>query len=166
MKPTLPTDRRADFRHLSAIQTRWHDNDLYGHVNNVIYYAWFDTVINRFLVEQGGLDLERDPVIGVCVESHCRYLASVAFPQSVDAGLRVGELGRSSVRYELGIFRGEQLCALGWFVHVFVERGTQHPTAIPASIRAALERLLLLGEDAGAGAGGPTDARTAPGQGD
>lgn len=142
MKRAPPTDRRADFSHFSAIQTRWNDNDVYGHVNNVLFYAYFDTVINRFLIGQGGLDPGRGEVIGVCVESQCRYLASISFPEPVEAGLRVGELGRSSVRYEIGIFKGETLCALGAFVHVFVDRATRKPLPIPAPIRAALAGLL------------------------
>src|SRR5437660_7997307 len=105
MKPAPPADRRADFPHLSGLQTRWADNDVYGHVNNVVYYAYFDTVINRYLIEEGGLDIGRDSVVGVCVESQCRYLAEIAFPGHIDAGLRVASLGKSSVRYEIGIFK-------------------------------------------------------------
>jgi acyl-CoA thioester hydrolase len=142
MKPPAPSDRRADFPHLSAIQTRWNDNDVYGHVNNVLFYAYFDTVINRFLIGEGGLDPRRGEAIGVCVESQCRYLASIAFPEPIEAGLRVGDLGKSSVRYEIGIFKGEKLCALGAFVHVFVDRTTRKPRDIPAPIRKALERLV------------------------
>ena len=136
-----PTDGRADFRYFLEIPTRWMDNDVYGHVNNVVYYSWFDTVINRYLIAEGGLDIGSGNVIGVCVESQCRYLQSVTYPESVDAGLRVGKLGRSSVRYEVGIFRGEQLSAIGHFVHVFVDRGTRKPVAVPAGLRAALEKL-------------------------
>jgi len=132
---------RDDFPHLLEIQTRWNDNDLYGHVNNVVYYAYFDTVINRFLIEEGGLDIDRGAAIGVCVESHCAYQHSVAFPDTLHAGLRVEKLGNSSVRYAIGIFHGEVLCAQGWFVHVFVSRATRKPTPIPARIRAALERI-------------------------
>ena len=120
MKPDKPTDTRRDFPHFAQLQTRWADNDVYGHVNNVVYYAYFDTVINRYLIDEGGLDLEGE-VIGVCVESQCRYLESAAYPQTLDAGLRVERLGESSVTYEIGIFRGETLCALGSFVHVFVD---------------------------------------------
>lgn len=136
-------ETRADFPHFLEIQTRWMDNDVYGHVNNVVYYAWFDTVINRWLIDEGGLDIERGESIGVCVESQCRYLRSVAFPDRIEAGLRVGKLGRTSVRYEIGIFRrGEpELCATGHFVHVFVDRATRKPVPPPARLRAALERL-------------------------
>jgi acyl-CoA thioester hydrolase len=134
---------RADYPHFLPIATRWMDNDVYGHVNNVVYYAYFDTVINRYLIDEGGLDIARDPVIGLCVESHCGFVSALAFPDAVEAGLRVAHLGRSSVRYEVGIFaRGEaSAAAQGWFVHVFVDRVTRRPAPLPASIRAALERL-------------------------
>lgn len=136
---------RADFPHVLAIPTRWHDNDVYGHVNNVDYYAFFDTVINRFLIEEGGLDIHRGEAIGVCAESHCRYRDSFSFPEVVDAGLRVADLGRSSVRYEIGLFHQgiDEPAAEGWFVHVFVERDTRRATPIPQAVRAALERLVL-----------------------
>jgi acyl-CoA thioester hydrolase len=142
MKPAPPADRRADFPHLFEVQTRWDDNDVYGHVNNVVYYAYFDTVINRYLIDQGGLDIDGDAAIGVCVESQCRYLEQIAFPERVEAGLRVSKLGKSSVRYEIGIFKGEQLCAAGYFVHVFVDRATRKPVPIPGPMRDALARLL------------------------
>jgi len=142
MPPDRPT--RADYPHFLAIPTRWMDNDLYGHVNNVVYYAWIDTVVNRYLIDPGGLDIERGDVIGIAAESGCRYFASVAYPDTVDAGLRIGRLGNSSVRYEVGIFRaGEDLAAAaGHFVHVFVSRDDMRPTPIPAGIRGALERIL------------------------
>jgi acyl-CoA thioester hydrolase len=130
----------AEYPHVLDIQTRWNDNDLYGHVNNVVYYAYFDTIINRFLVE-AGLDLERGAAIGVCVESQCTYKASAAFPDALQAGLRVAKLGNSSVRYELGIFRGDRLCAQGSFVHVFVDRATRKPVPIPDPLRGALARI-------------------------
>ena len=132
---------RADFPHLIEIQTRWNDNDVYGHVNNVVYYAYFDTVINRYLIDEGGLDIDRGPEIGVCVESQCSFKHSIAFPDLLHAGLRVHKLGNSSVQYAIGIFHGEVLCALGSFVHVFVNRGTRKPTPIPAPIREALSRI-------------------------
>ena len=127
------------------IQTRWSDNDVYGHVNNVVYYSYFDTVINRWLVERGGLDYRGGAVLGVCAESHCAYHAAIAFPEVVEAGLRVGDLGRSSVRYEIGIFGEgvEEPSATGWFVHVFVERESRRPVEIPAPLRAALEQLTV-----------------------
>src|SRR5215470_993090 len=115
---------RAAYPYVVAIPTRWMDNDVYGHVNNVVYYSYFDTVVNAFLVHEGGLNLESGKVIGLCVESQCRYLSSVAFPDLLDAGLRVAKIGRSSVRYEVAIFRaGERSAAAqGHFVHVFVDR--------------------------------------------
>jgi acyl-CoA thioester hydrolase len=121
------------------------DNDLYGHVNNVVYYAYFDTVINRYLIAEGGLDIVAGEVIGVAAESRCRYRRAVAFPTDLDAGLAVNKLGRSSVGYEVGLFpRGEaEVAAWGSFVHVFVERATRRPAPIPDRIRAALARLVL-----------------------
>ena len=134
---------RVDYPHFLAIPTRWMDNDVYGHVNNVVYYSYFDTVINEHLIREGGLDIHDGSVVGYCVESHCRYLAPLAFPETIDAGLRVAHLGKSSVRYEIALFRqGEAApAALGHFVHVFVAREENRPTAIPARIRACLERL-------------------------
>jgi acyl-CoA thioester hydrolase len=134
---------RAAFPHFLPIATRWMDNDVYGHVNNVVYYAYFDTVINTYLIERGGLDIAGGDIIGLCVESHCAYLAPVAFPEAIDAGLRVAHLGRTSVRYEIGIFaRGkDEPSAHGWFVHVFVDRATRRPAPLPAKMRAALESL-------------------------
>jgi acyl-CoA thioester hydrolase len=134
---------RAEYPHALEIPTRWMDNDVYGHVNNVQYYSYFDTVINRYLITEGGLDIHAGEVIGVCAESHCTYAAAIAFPDVVHAGLRVGELGRSSVRYEIGLFAGdaEAPAATGWFVHVFVDRERRRPVEIPPPLRAALERL-------------------------
>ena len=138
---------RSDYPHLTTIQTRWADNDVYGHVNNVEYYAFFDTVINRWLIAEGGLDIHAGDVIGVCAESHCNYLGGLAFPEDVDAGLRVGELGNSSVRYEIGLFSAgaEEAAATGWFVHVFVDADTRRPAAMPERLRDSLERLLVPG---------------------
>jgi acyl-CoA thioester hydrolase len=133
--------KREDFRFVMPIATRWIDNDVYGHVNNVVYYAYFDTVINRWLVDEGGLDIARGEVIGVCAESQCTYLHSASFPDALDAGLRAAKIGNRSVTYEIGIFLGETLCAHGRFVHVFVDRASRKPTPIPERIRAALERL-------------------------
>ena len=145
MSTELPS--RADFPHVLPIQTRWNDNDVYGHVNNVVYYAYFDTVINRWLIGEGGLDPATSDVIGLCVESQCRYLAPAAYPDDLVAGLRVTKIGRSSVRYEIGIFRstsaGDELLALGYFVHVFVDRAGRRPTPISDRIRSALERLFV-----------------------
>src|ERR1700761_5565358 len=127
---------RAAYPHFLPITTRWMDNDVYGHVNNVVYYAYFDTVINEYLIEAGGLDITAGDTIGLCVESHCAYYKPVAFPDALDAGLRVAHLGRSSVRYEIGIFaRGEsEPAAVGHFVHVFVDRANRRPAALPDSI--------------------------------
>jgi acyl-CoA thioester hydrolase len=132
---------RSDYAWFLPIQTRWADNDVYGHVNNVVYYAYFDTVINQWLIAEGGLDIHAGSVIGLCVESHCAFVAPSAYPDALDAGLRVAHLGRSSVRYELGVFRGETVCAHGWFVHVFVDRATRRPAPLPDPLRAALSRL-------------------------
>ena len=131
------------YRHRREITTRWMDNDVYGHVNNVQYYSYFDTVINEYLIAEGGLDIVHGPVIGLCAESHCTYHGPLAFPDAVEAWLRVGHLGRSSVRYEIALRRAgvEEPAATGWFVHVFVDRETRRPAEIPAPVRAALERL-------------------------
>ena len=133
------------YPHRLEIPTRWKDNDVYGHVNNVEYYSFFDTVINQYLITEGGLDIHAGPVIGLCVESHCAFAAALAFPETVRAGLRVGKLGRSSVRYEIGLFgeTAETPAAEGWFVHVFVDRRTRRPEPIPDGIREALERLVV-----------------------
>src|SRR5215213_10872335 len=134
---------RSDYPHLLEIPTRWHDNDVYGHVNNVEYYAFFDTVINRWLIEEGGLDIHAGQTIGLCAESHCRFDAPVVFPGTVDAGLRVARLGRTSVTYEIGLFLhdGEEPVAEGWFVHVLVDRDSRRPAELPEGVRSALERL-------------------------
>ena len=132
----------TDYPHVLPIVTRWKDNDVYGHVNNVEYYSYFDTVINAWLIREGGLDIHAGEVIGLCAESHCAFKAAMEFPETVQAALRVGKLGRSSVRYEIGLFRdGGELAAEGWFVHVFVDRDSRRPVEIPASLRTALERL-------------------------
>jgi len=136
---------RGDYPHQATLQTRWADNDVYGHVNNVEYYAFFDTVINKWLIAEGGLDIHAGEVIGVCAESHCTYRGALTFPDDVDAGLRVGELGNSSVRYEIGLFApgAEEPAATGWFVHVFVDAKTRRPAAMPERLRACLERLAV-----------------------
>ncbi len=136
---------RAGYPYFQTITTRWKDNDLYGHVNNVEYYSYFETVINTFLIREGGLDIHGGAVIGVCAESHCRFRASLAFPRAVDAGLRVGRLGRSSVTYEIGLFQAgeERMAAEGGFVHVFVGRDHRRPEPIPEGLRAALARILV-----------------------
>ena len=138
---------RAAYAHHAAIPTRWHDNDVYGHVNNVDYYAFFDTVINAWLMAEGGLDPQGGAVIGLCRASHCEFFAAFAFPETVEAGLRVARLGRTSVRYELGLFRAgeEALVAAGWFVHVFVDREGRRPVVFFVCLCAVLERLVLPG---------------------
>jgi len=135
--------RRGDYKHFLAIPTRWMDNDVYGHVNNVVYYSYFDTVVNEYLVGAGVLDIERSRVIGLVVETMCRYFQPLAFPEVVEAGLRVARLGRSSVRYEIGIFRRgeEEPAAIGHFVHVYVDRDSRRPVEIPESLRRALEQI-------------------------
>jgi acyl-CoA thioester hydrolase len=135
---------RDEYGHQLAIPTRWYDNDVYGHVNNVEYYAFFDTVINEYLVRAGGLDIHAGAAIGLCAESHCTYAAALSFPETVQAGLRVSRLGTSSVRYEIGLYRDHDLetaAAAGWFVHVFVDRESRRPVPIPDNLRTALSRL-------------------------
>jgi acyl-CoA thioester hydrolase len=140
--------QRGDYRRFLAIPTRWMDNDTYGHVNNVTYYSYFDTVVNEHLVVAGGLHIESDPVVGYVVETSCRFHAPLTFPQVVDAGLRVAHLGRSSVVYDIGIFAAgsDVPAASGRFVHVWVDRASGRPAAVPEKIRAAL-RCLLVGGD-------------------
>jgi acyl-CoA thioester hydrolase len=134
---------RSGFKHFSSIETRWMDNDIYGHVNNVVYYSYFDTAVNRYLIEAGALDIHAGEVIGLVVETQCNYFSSLEFPQTVEAGLRVARLGTSSVRYEIGLFaRGEALsAAVGHFVHVYVDRATRKPVPLPPALRRALEPL-------------------------
>jgi acyl-CoA thioester hydrolase len=140
-KPTPKT--RADFRHFRTITTRWIDNDVYAHVNNVVYYAYFDTVVNQYLLEAGVLDIVASPVIGLVVETQCSYFSPISFPDVVHAGLRVARVGGSSVRYEIALFRNDEpaASAQGHFVHVYVDRGTSRPTPLPADLRAALAPL-------------------------
>jgi len=137
--------RRADFRHFVSITTRWMDNDVYGHVNNVVYYSYFDTAVNHYMIERGVLDYEAGDVIQFVVESGCRYFAGIAFPQTVVAGLRIARLGNSSVRYEIGLFADDEdeAAAFGQFVHVCVDRATRRPVSLPPALRAALEPLAI-----------------------
>jgi acyl-CoA thioester hydrolase len=137
-------ESRVDYHWFTPITTRWHDNDLYGHVNNVTYYAFFDSVANRFLIEEGGLDIHHGQTIGLVVNSGCNYFAPLAFPESLHGGLRVNRLGTSSVEYGIAIFRdGEnRAAAQGHFVHVFVDRHTRKSCPIPESVRSALARLM------------------------
>ena len=138
----LPT-RRGDFRVLRAITTRWHDNDHYGHVNNVVYYAYFDTAVNGFVIEASGTDIRELPAIGIVAETSCRFLRELSFPDTVYAGLALEKLGNSSVIYRIGLFRNEEAepAALGRFVHVYVDGVTRRPVPVPAPIRAALTAL-------------------------
>jgi acyl-CoA thioester hydrolase len=134
---------RADYRYVTPIQTRWMDNDVYAHVNNVVYYSFFDTVVNGYLVAQNALDIEKSDVIGLVVETQCRYFKPIAFPDTLDGALRVAKIGNSSVRYELAIFkeREDAPAAEGHFVHVYVDRKSRRPAALPAPLRQALEKL-------------------------
>lgn len=136
-----------DFSYVVQLGTRWSDNDLYGHVNNVVYYSYFDTVANRFLIEQAGLDIHHGQMIGLVVDSGCSYFAPVAFPERLRGALRIAHLGRSSVRYEIAIFREDDPIAVaqGHFVHVFVNRDSRQSLPITDPIRAALSRLLIQG---------------------
>jgi acyl-CoA thioester hydrolase len=142
-KPT-PNQRDA-YRHFQSIPTRWMDNDVYGHVNNVAYYSYFDTAVNQYLIQQGALDIGKSQVVGFVVETGCQFLAPIAFPDVVTAGLRVAKMGNSSVRYEIGIFRNAETVASaqGFFVHVYVDRATRRPAPLPAALRAAVEQILV-----------------------
>lgn len=139
-----PPARRAQFKHFTVIPTRWMDNDVYGHVNNVVYYSYFDTVVNRYLIDFCGLDYHSGETIGVVVETSCRFHRSFCFPEDIEAGLRVAHIGNSSVNYEIGLFGvGEdEARADGYFVHVYVDRATRRPTPIPDYMRAGLVRLV------------------------
>jgi acyl-CoA thioester hydrolase len=142
--PSRPQpEARSAYRLFRLLGTRWMDNDAYGHVNNVVYYSFFDTAVNGYLIEAGALQIDTSPVIGLVVETHCNFFASLAFPQAVEAGLRVTRVGRSSVRYEIGLFgAGERLtAAAGHFVHVYVDRQSRRPTALPSPLLTALEPL-------------------------
>jgi acyl-CoA thioester hydrolase len=135
----------VNYAHWETVPTRWKDNDVYGHVNNVVHYAVMDTVINNWLIAEGGLDIHDGGVIGLCVESHCNYHASVSYPEKLAVGLRVGHLGRSSVRYEIGMHREDrsELIAQGHFVHVFVDRESRRPVEVTGKLREALTTLMV-----------------------
>ena len=134
---------RSAYRVFRPITTRWMDNDQYGHVNNVVYYSWFDTAVNAHLIEQGALDVAHGQVIGLVVETQCHYFAPLAFPQTIEAGLRVAHIGSSSVRYEVGLFAqgAPMTAARGHFVHVYVDRASQRPAPLPAPLKAVLQQL-------------------------
>ena len=137
--------RRDQYRRFFAVQTRWTDNDMYGHANNALYYEWFDLAVNQLMIAEGGLDPMGGPVMDFVVESGCRYHESVGFPDALEVGVRVGRLGNSSVRWECGVFReGAPLAAAdGFFAHVFVDRSSRRPTAIPALLRQAMQPLVV-----------------------
>ena len=143
MRPTPPV--RADFRAFRPITTRWMDNDVYGHVNNAIYYSFFDTVVSGWLVDNGIVDYERGRVIGLAVNSECSYFEPISFPEAITGGMRVGRIGSSSVTYSVGIFRGENdlAAAAGTFTHVYVDRDTRRPVPLSDSVRAKLESVLV-----------------------
>jgi acyl-CoA thioester hydrolase len=141
----LPEPRSA-YRVLRPISTRWSDNDVYGHVNNVVYYSWFDTAVNGHLIEQGVLDIHAGDLIGLVVQTQCHYFSPLAYPQAVLAGVRVGHLGTSSVRYEVALFAADAApdapcAARGHFVHVYVDRHTRRPRPLPPPFLAVLEKL-------------------------
>lgn len=142
--PRQPPSTRADYRYFQTITTRWMDNDVFGHVNNVVYYSWIDTAVNNFLIDHGILELGSSPVVGVVAETNLRYLSEIAYPAPVTVGIRVDRLGTSSVRYVCAVFRGEDdaASAEGFFVHVYVERAAMRPTPIPAAQRAAFQSIM------------------------
>jgi len=146
--PARPAPQpRSAYRVFRPITTRWADNDVYGHVNNVVYYSWFDTAVNAHLIDQGVLDIHAGGTIGLVIETQCNYFAPLAFPQTVEAGIRVAGLGGSSVRYEVGLFaQGEPLtAAAGHFIHVYVDRETRRPVAVPDALRTVLQALVMPG---------------------
>lgn len=145
MSSDLKSRKRDHYPHFLSIPTRWMDNDIYGHVNNVVYYSYFDTVVNEYLIREGGLDIHAGEVIGIAVETRCNFFAPLEFPETVNAGLAVSHLGNTSVRYDIGLFgeRAETVAAAGEFVHVFVDRAGRRPVPIPGSIRDALQRLVI-----------------------
>lgn len=141
MKPKIP--KREHFPFEYAITTRWHDNDVYGHVNNVVYYSWFDTAVNAYLIEQGVLDIEAGSVVGLVVKTQCNYYKPVAFPDQIVTGVAVSKIGTSSVRYELGVFRAQcnEACASGHFIHVYVDKSSRRPTKISENLRQSLQAI-------------------------
>jgi len=142
-RPTA--ERRDAYLHFTRITTRWMDNDVYGHINNVVYYSFFDTAVNGYLIERGALDIHAGPVIGLVAETHCNFFAPLQFPQFVEAGMRVSRVGTSSVRYEIGLFADEvpTCAASGHFIHIYVERLTRRPAALPESLLQALAPLRI-----------------------
>lgn len=134
---------RGEYKHFTEISTRWSDNDSYSHVNNVVYYSFFDTAVNQHLIEKGVLDIQGNESIGLVVETQCRYISSIGFPDRVFVGMKTEKIGNSSVRYELGIFRNQDdaASAVGHFVHVYVDRASNRPIPIPPNVRVVLESL-------------------------
>ncbi|MEP3892113.1 MAG: thioesterase family protein [Hellea sp.] len=141
-KPT--PQKLSDYPHKLTIPTRWADNDVYGHVNNSVYYFYFDTVVNKWLMDKGLLEIGTADVVGLVVETSCAYFAPISFPDDVVAGLRVSKLGNSSVRYEIGLFRNDetQASAQGHFVHVYVDEKTRRPVSISDKMRDILKEIL------------------------
>ncbi len=137
---SLRDQRRRDYRHFQIIPTRWMDNDIYGHVNNVNYYSYFDTAVNQYLIERGALDIHSGDVVGFVVETSCSYFRPLAFPDAVAAGIRVTRIGNSSIRYEVGLFRNgdEEIAAAGHFVHVYVDRRSGQTVPVPTTTREVL----------------------------
>lgn len=142
-------ETRTNYKHFLSISTRWRDNDIYQHVNNVVYYEFFDTVINEYLIRFGGLDIVNGETVGYAVETHCQFFKAIQFPDLIEAGLRIKKLGNSSVRYEVGIFKqgDDEPAAIGYFVHVFVERRTNRPSRIEGKLRSAMQALLVNDSD-------------------
>ncbi len=138
-------ETREGYRHLFEMPTRWMDNDVYGHVNNATYYSFFDTAVNHFLVDHGVLEIGTSPIIGIVAETLCRFHRSIAFPDVLEAGLRIARIGNSSVRWEIGLFRrgDAEVAATGHFIHVYVERATMRPVPIPPAVREALAPLVV-----------------------
>jgi len=141
--PNTSNIGRDHYRHFLTIPTRWMDNDVYGHVNNVVYYSFFDTVVNKFLIEQGQLDYSKGKVVGLVVETKCQYFAPIAFPDVVVAGIKVAHIGTSSVRYEIGLFKNDEdnPAAEGHFVHVYVTRSGNKPTPLSTQMRSVLAKI-------------------------
>ncbi|MFN3475331.1 MAG: acyl-CoA thioesterase [Blastomonas sp.] len=142
-RPERPA--RADYAAFTAISTRWSDNDIYGHVNNSVYYFWFDTAVNEYLIRAGALDIHHGDTIGLVVDTGCAYFAPTAFPDTIHAGIRVDHIGTSSVRYAVGLFRNddEDAAAAGHFTHVYVGRDTRRPVPLPEGLRTALDAIRI-----------------------
>lgn len=151
VRPDVPRVRsephtRGGYRLFRSVPTRWADNDIYGHVNNVVYYSWFDTAVNALLIERGALDIHHGTTVGFVAETRCNYFAALAYPQTIDVGLRVAHIGTSSVRYEIGLFAEgvDSAAAQGYLVHVYVNRQSGRPVPLPATLRPVLDALRIL----------------------